>query len=172
MRTYKDKEELKAEISKGFEKYIAEFDSIPEALKDIRVAEVDRTPAENLAYQIGWTTLLLKWENDEKRGVEVKTPSELFRWNQLGDLYQWFTDTYSHSSLVELKDQLKENVTSIQTMIDSMSEEELKQRYGRFTSLFTSIPLLPLEHLERRSGSGKRQRCNYYLTVKGDVGCT
>ena len=49
MRTYKDKEELKAEISKGFEKYIAEFDSIPEALKDIRVAEVDRTPvAENL----------------------------------------------------------------------------------------------------------------------------
>ena len=72
MRTYKDKEELKAEISKGFEKYIAEFDSIPEALKDIRVAEVDRTPAENLAYQIGWTTLLLKWENDEKRGVEVK----------------------------------------------------------------------------------------------------
>ena len=93
MRTYKDKEELKAEISKGFEKYIAEFDSIPEALKDIRVAEVDRTPAENLAYQIGWTTLLLKWENDEKRGVEVKTPSELFRWNQLGDLYQWFTDT-------------------------------------------------------------------------------
>ena len=131
MRTYKDKEELKAEISKGFEKYIAEFNSIPEALKDIRVAEVDRTPAENLAYQIGWTTLLLKWENDEKRGVEVKTPSELFRWNQLGDLYQWFTDTYSHSSLVELKDQLKGNVTSIQTMIDSMSEEELFQPHMR-----------------------------------------
>ena len=107
MRTYKDKEELKAEISKGFEKYIAEFDSIPEALKDIRVAEGDRTPAENLAYQIGWTTLLLKWEDDEKHGIEVKTPSELFRWNQLGDLYQWFTDTYSHLSLVELKEQLK-----------------------------------------------------------------
>ena len=92
---------------------------------------MDRTPAENLAYQIGWTTLLLKWENDEKRGVEVKTPSELFRWNQLGDLYQWFTDTYSHSSLVELKDQLKGNVTSIQTMIDSMSEEELFQPHMR-----------------------------------------
>ena len=131
MRTYKDKEELKAEISKGFEKYIAEFDSIPEALKDIRVAEVDRTPAENLAYQIGWTTLLLKWEDDEKHGVEVKTPSELFRWNQLGDLYQWFTDTYSHLSLAELKEQLKGNVTSIQTMIDSMSEEELFQPHMR-----------------------------------------
>ena len=28
--------------------------------------EVDRTPAENLAYQVGWTALVLKWENDEQ----------------------------------------------------------------------------------------------------------
>ena len=65
MRVYKSKEELKAEINKTFEKYISEFDSIPEALKDKRVDEVDRTPAENLAYQVGWTTLVLKWEEDE-----------------------------------------------------------------------------------------------------------
>ena len=38
-------------------------------------------PAENLAYQAGWTTLLLSWEADEKRGMDVKTPSEQFRWN-------------------------------------------------------------------------------------------
>ena len=54
MRTYNNKEELKAEINKAFEKYISEFDDIPEALKDKRVEEVDRTPAENLAYQVGW----------------------------------------------------------------------------------------------------------------------
>ena len=66
MRVYKSKEELKAEINKTFEKYISEFDCIPEALKDKRVDEVDRTPAENLAYQVGWTTLVLKWEEDEK----------------------------------------------------------------------------------------------------------
>ena len=59
MRTYNNKEELKAEINKAFEKYISEFDDIPEALKDKRVEEVDRTPAENLAYQVGWTTLVL-----------------------------------------------------------------------------------------------------------------
>lgn len=77
MRTYKDKEELKNEIDKSFEKYISEFDDIPETLKDKRVSEVDRTPAENLAYQVGWTTLVLKWEEDEKHGMEVQTPSEL-----------------------------------------------------------------------------------------------
>ena len=69
MRTYNNKEELKAEINKAFEKYISEFDDIPEALKDKRVEEVDRTPAENLAYQVGWTTLVLKWETDERNGL-------------------------------------------------------------------------------------------------------
>lgn len=127
MRTYKDKEELKNEINKSFEKYISEFDNIPESLKDKRIIEVDRTPAENLAYQVGWTTLVLKWEDDEKQGIEVKTPSDMFKWNQLGELYQWFTDTYSYLSLAELKDRLKENITSIHTMIDSMSDEELFQ---------------------------------------------
>lgn len=66
MRTYYSKEELKAEINKTFEKYIAEFDDVSEEFKDKRVEEVDRSSAENLAYQIGWTTLLLEWEADEK----------------------------------------------------------------------------------------------------------
>lgn len=66
MRTYKDKDELKFEINKSFEKYISEFNNIPESLKDKSVDEVDRTPSENLAYQVGWTTLLLQWEADEK----------------------------------------------------------------------------------------------------------
>ena len=125
MRTYNNKEELKAEINKAFEKYISEFDDIPEALKDKRVEEVDRTPAENLAYQVGWTTLVLKWETDERNGLPVKTPSEDFKWNQLGGLYQWFTDTYAPLSLQELKARLKENMDRLNAMIDAMSEEEL-----------------------------------------------
>ncbi|HHK2055044.1 TPA: ClbS/DfsB family four-helix bundle protein, partial [Streptococcus pyogenes] len=81
MRSYESKEELKNEIKKTFEKYISEFDNIPEELKDKRLEEVDRTPAENLAYQVGWTTLVLKWEEDEKKGIDVKTPSDKFKWN-------------------------------------------------------------------------------------------
>ena len=53
------------------------------------------------------------------------------KWNQLGDLYQWFTDTYTHLSLAELKGKLNENIAAIQTMIDSMSEEELFQPHMR-----------------------------------------
>ena len=131
MRTYKNKEELKAEIAKSFEKYISEFDGIPEELKDKRIEETDRTPAENLAYQVGWTTLVLKWEEDEKKGLPVHTPSDTFKWNQLGGLYQWFTDTYAHVSLKELKDKLRKNIDAIYTMIDSLSEEELFKPHMR-----------------------------------------
>lgn len=131
MRTYQNKEELKAEIAKSFEKYISEFDGIPEELKDKRVEEADRTPAENLAYQVGWTTLVLKWEEDEKNGLPVHTPSDTFKWNQLGGLYQWFTDTYAHLSLKELKDRLRKNIDAIYTMIDSLSEEELFKPHMR-----------------------------------------
>lgn len=131
MRTYENKEELKKEISKAFEKYILEFDNIPESLKDKRITEVDRTPAENLSYQVGWTSLVLKWEEDERKGRQVKTPSDEFKWNQLGELYQWFTDTYAHLSLQELKAKLNENINSIYAMIDSLSEEELFEPHMR-----------------------------------------
>ena len=125
MKIYTGKEELKDKINQTFTKYISEFDNIPENMKDLRAVDVDRTPAENLAYQVGWTTLLLKWEQDEKNCLEVKTPSDLFKWNQLGDLYQWFTDTYAYKSINELKTILTTNIQNIYKMIDSMTEDEL-----------------------------------------------
>lgn len=131
MKSYENKEELKKEIKKTYEKYILEFLNIPNELKDKKNDKIDRTPAENLAYQIGWTTLLLKWENDFKLGLEVRTPSDRFKWNQLGELYKWFTKEYSHLSLVELKNILDKNIENIYIMIDSMSEDELFKPHQR-----------------------------------------
>ncbi|MCQ9627197.1 ClbS/DfsB family four-helix bundle protein [Cetobacterium somerae] len=131
MKVYESKEDLKKEINKAYEKYILEFLDIPEKLKDKKNNDIDRTPAENLAYQIGWTTLLLKWEKDSKLGLEVKTPSDKFKWNQLGELYQWFTKEYSHLSLMELKTILNKNIENIYKMIDSMSEDELFKPHQR-----------------------------------------
>ena len=48
-----------------------------------------------------------------------------FKWNQLGELYQWFTNTYANLSLKELMGMLDDNIQKIFTMIDSMTEEEL-----------------------------------------------
>ena len=131
MRKYENKEDLKLEIEKTFNKYISEFDDIPEDLKDKKIDEVDRSPAENLAYQVGWTTLILKWEKDEEEGLEVKTPTDNFKWNQLGELYQCFNENYAHLSIRELKNILEENINSIYEIIDSMSDEELFEPHMR-----------------------------------------
>lgn len=131
MQTYKNKEELKHEIQKSYKKYISEFEDISEEVKDVRLEGVDRTPAENLAYQVGWTTLLLQWEKEEKAGRKVKTPSEQFKWNQLGELYQHFTDTYAIFSLKELKETLHRNIEDIYSMMDSMSEEDVFHAHQR-----------------------------------------
>ncbi len=72
MKEYESKEELKEEITKAYKKYIEEFTDIDEKLKDQKFDGVDRSPAENLSYQVGWTSLLIKWEEDEKKGLEVK----------------------------------------------------------------------------------------------------
>ena len=70
-------------------------------------------------------------QEDERKGLQVKTPSDEFKWNQLGELYQWFTDTYAHLSLQELKAELNENVKSICAMIDSLSADELFKPHMR-----------------------------------------
>lgn len=131
MRVYSSKTALKEEIKITYEKYISEFSDIPNELKDERNSEVDRTPAENLAYQVGWTSLVLKWENDYKAGLDVKTPSDKFKWNQLGGLYQWFTDEYAHLSLSELKTILDKNIEEIYKIIDGMTEDELFKPHQR-----------------------------------------
>ena len=131
MRTYENKAELKHEMEKSYRKYRDEFEDIPEELKNKGCEEVDRTPAENLAYQVGWTSLLIKWEEDEKAGKVVKTPSDDYKWNQLGQLYQWFTESYAHLSLEELKEILDQNMLALYRMIDSMSEEEVFQPHMR-----------------------------------------
>lgn len=131
LRKYYSKDELKDEIYKTYSKYIEEFDDIAEDLKDKRVDGVDRTPAENLSYQVGWTSLLLKWEADEKNGIHVKTPTEDFKWNELGDLYKYFNDTYSSYSLDMLKKMLRGNIDSIYDMIDNMTADELFKPHMR-----------------------------------------
>ena len=77
MKNYASGEELIAEIRKRADLFIAEFDDVPASgihtLKD----GVDRTPAQMLAYQLGWMDLLLGWERDERAGREVVARTRL-----------------------------------------------------------------------------------------------
>lgn len=125
---YLSKEELKDAIHIAYQSLDHEFDGIEHSQRDNRMEGVDRTPAEIIAYQLGWLNLIMKWDKDEKAGLTVITPSPDYKWNQLGGLYQSFYHTYAAYSLDELRSLFQETEHQWQNWIDSLSDEELYAR--------------------------------------------
>ncbi len=122
---YTSKEALKEAVHSAYLLLDGEFDGINSDQKDLRVPEVDKTPAEIIAYQLGWLNLVMSWDRDEKEGKSVVMPAPGYKWNQLGALYQSFYDAYAHCSLDELRNLLREAVHRWLAWIDTLSDEEL-----------------------------------------------
>ncbi len=125
MQGYKDKEALLAEIKKTYQLFAKEFDDIKEQEINIRIREVDRTPQEMMAYQIGWLNLIMGWEKDELEGKDVILPSPAYKWNQLGLLYQCFYAEYDGISLQELQTSFRESVEKWCAWVERLKEEDL-----------------------------------------------
>ena len=125
MATYTTKKELIFEIEKTANLFIQEFNDIKEAQKDVMVEEIDRTPAQMIAYQLGWLNLLMNWDRDELTGKEVTTPALGYKWNELGGLYQSFYTQYENYSLSELKNEYIETVAKFVEWVDSFTEKEI-----------------------------------------------
>jgi len=74
MQGYESKKALIAEIEKTAALFINEFSDVKEEEKDKLIDGVDRTPAEMIAYQLGWLDLVMGWDRDEAAGKVVVTP--------------------------------------------------------------------------------------------------
>ncbi|CAB1261958.1 ClbS/DfsB family four-helix bundle protein [Clostridium sp. HV4-5-A1G] len=131
MQEYNSKEALISEIRKTAHIFIREFNGLLESDKDLRFSEVDRTPQEIIAYQLGWTNLILKWDHDELECKEVITPAAGYRWNGLGGLYQEFYHRYQNHSLKELQKMFVDTVDHFTAWINKFSDEELFYSGGR-----------------------------------------
>ncbi|WP_292009247.1 ClbS/DfsB family four-helix bundle protein [Chryseobacterium sp.] len=125
MTQYLDKTELIKEIKKRYTLYDEEFDEIDESLKDVLKAGIAKTPSQNISYQIGWTSLLLQWESDEQKGIEVKTPTSEYKWNNLGGLYQSFYETFGVNSLSQQREILNRQVKEILLWIEKLDHDTL-----------------------------------------------
>lgn len=90
MVEYKNREELILEISNRSKLFIGEFNDINEKDKDRLIDGVDKTPAQMIAYQLGWMNLILDWESKEQQGITGITPTPDYKWNNLGGLYESF----------------------------------------------------------------------------------
>mgnify|MGYP000955001512 CR=1 FL=1 len=125
MQEYKSKKALIAEIEKTATLFINEFSDVKEEDKDKLLEGVDRTPAQMIAYQLGWMDLLMQWDKDEAAGKAVVTPCEGYKWNNLGGLYQSFYEKFSSYSLVELQSMFNEKVIAVVQWLEGFSEEEV-----------------------------------------------
>ena len=125
MQEYADKKALATEIKDTAKLFIIEFEDIAEADKNIRYSEVDRTPQEIIAYQLGWMGLIRGWDKDELAGKEVITPAPGYKWNQMGALYQGFYDKYKDKSLAQLQKTFVTTVDSFTEWLNDFSHNEL-----------------------------------------------
>lgn len=138
MQEYNSKSDFINEINKTANLFIHEFDVVDELNKDTRYGEVDRTPQEMIAYQLGWMGLVRSWDKNELLGNDVVMPEPGYKWNQLGGLYQSFYAKYEDYSLEELKKMFVDTVDSLVEWLNDFSDEELFEPGGRKWAASTS----------------------------------
>jgi len=124
VNTYATKESFKNELTKRAQLFISEFDGIAESERDLIKPGVDRSPAQMLAYQLGWMDLLLDWEQDEQNGKTVTTPAAGFQWNKLGRLHESFYKKWSGVSIQQLQFEFANRLIGIICLVDSLSDQD------------------------------------------------
>lgn len=122
---YTSKQQLLNEINKTAKLFIEEFDTLTESQKDELINGVDRTPAQMIAYQLGWLDLVKSWDDDELAGKIPTLPAEGYKWNQLGTLYQHFYKIYQDYSLQELITLFNEKLVIWNNWIESLDDDTL-----------------------------------------------
>lgn len=131
MLQYNNQAELVEKIKFSYSRFINEFNDISEDQRNVLLVSVDRTPSQMLSYQLGWLTLLLSWEQQEKTGKTVITPTPDFKWNNLGGLYQQFYSDFGNQSLIAQREQLNHLVQQVCDWILTLSTDELFGLYQR-----------------------------------------
>lgn len=131
MQEYEDKQAFIAEIQKAAANFIKEYEEITEDDKDLRMETTERTPFENLAYQLGWIALINQWEQEEKAGKIAEMPAPGIKWNRLGPLYEKFYTDYRGKSLAEMVKMFNIAVNNICQWVNSLTDDELFKPGGR-----------------------------------------
>lgn len=138
MQEYTSKEAFITEIKKRADLFIKEFESIEEEDKDLRLEEGERTPFENLAYQLGWLALIQDWEKTENSGEIVAMPAPGIKWNQMGPLHEQFYADQQGKSLEEMRTLFNNAIETTCQWLDSLEDEELFKPGGRKWAQSTS----------------------------------
>lgn len=127
------KTELLEAVETSFGKLMADLARVPpECAQDPSLeghsAGTSMSPADLVAYLIGWNELVLKWLKRDDCGEPVDFPESGYKWNELGALARKFYDDYRALDWAERLDRLTAAETKIVETITARSDQEL---YGR-----------------------------------------
>lgn len=134
------KEELLAAISLTFDRLFADLVRVPvararEASLEGHAAGTMMSPADLVAYLIGWNELVLKWLDRDDRGEQVDFPETGFKWNELGQLARKFYDDHQSLDWNDLLARLSEARARLVEAIAARADNELYGQpwYGKWT---------------------------------------
>ncbi|AEK35966.1 hypothetical protein CVAR_0614 [Corynebacterium variabile DSM 44702] len=135
------KDELLDAIEDGYIKLVRDLERVPEdqageASLSGHKADTMMSPADLVAYLVGWNELVLSWHEQRARGDEPEFPAPGYTWNQLGDLAQQFYRDYADLSWAELLERFDQAKAGITSLIEGLSNEELygEPWYGKYTA--------------------------------------
>lgn len=152
MAVPKDKDELLKAIIESYKKLTTELSIIPANLtetKELAGHAKDTLMSINnlVAYLVGWGQLVLKWNEQKSKGLNVDFPETGFKWNELGILAQKFYKDYESDDFNTLNIKLEHTTNTILKLIESKSNTELyetawydKWSLGKMIQLNTSSP--------------------------------
>ncbi|MGB4778091.1 ClbS/DfsB family four-helix bundle protein [Microbacterium sp.] len=146
------KDELLVAIEKSFAALNKDLDRVPIEFARTPVLESHvkgsrMTPADLVAYLIGWNQQVLAWHARRAEGLPDELPAPGIKWNELGSLAQRYYSEHASDSWESLRAQLCNAKEQIVSLIQGYSNEELygqswysNYSMGRMISLNTSSP--------------------------------
>lgn len=146
------KDDLLAAIEKTFAQLEQDLDRVPveEARQQTLEGHAKGTmmsPADLVAYLIGWNQQVLTWHRRRAAGLPDEFPAAGVAWNELGLLAQRYYADHAEETWDELRQQLRDAKGAIVALVEGFSDAELygapwygKWTMGRMISFNTSAP--------------------------------
>ena len=148
----KDKNELILAIESSYSKLKKDLNSVPNEMAkkkelDGHAKGTKMSVSDLVAYLIGWSELVLKWNRKKENGENVEFPEKGYKWNELGKLAQKFYSDYENLDYPTLLKKLDKNVGKILELINANNNADLyeipwyeKWTKGKMIQLNTSSP--------------------------------
>ncbi len=146
------KSELIDAIALTYGKLKADLDLVASEQAKLKTMEghakgTQMSPADLVAYLIGWGELVLKWNHQIEAGEVATFPERGYKWAELGLLAQKFYKDYEDLAFAKLLDKLDETVSKILSLLSEKTNEEIygvvwykHYSMGRMVQLNTAAP--------------------------------